>query len=289
MELEFKNVCKSYKSKQALTDFSVILQEGVHALLGPNGAGKSTLMNILSGLLKQTSGSVTLDGADTDKMGAAFREILGFMPQELGFYKSFSAVETLEYYAALRDVKDSKKRIDELLTLVNLQEDKKRKVGGYSGGMKRRLGIALALLNDPKILVLDEPTAGLDPKERMRFRNVISQVGFGKIVILATHIVSDVESISDDCLLLKDGRLIDKGSPDELCAKIEGKVWDIPMTEKQAESYLLTHSCANIIKREGGVFVHTVSDEMPDKNASPAKVGLEDVYMNYFGEVTENA
>ena len=289
MELEFKNVCKSYKSKQALTDFSVTLQEGVHALLGPNGAGKSTLMNILAGLLKQTSGSVTLDGTDTDKMGAVFREILGFMPQELGFYKSFSAVETLEYYAALRDVKDSKKRIDELLSLVNLQEDKKRRVGGYSGGMKRRLGIALALLNDPKILILDEPTAGLDPKERMRFRNVISQVGFGKIVILATHIVSDVESISDDCLLLKDGRLIDKGSTDELCAKIEGKVWDIPMTEQQADEFLLTHSCANIIKREGGVFVHTVSNTKPDEKASPANAGLEDVYMNSFGEVTDNA
>lgn len=289
MELEFKNVCKRYKSKQALTDFSVTLQEGVHALLGPNGAGKSTLMNILTGLLKQTSGSVMIDGTDTDKMGADFREILGFMPQELGFYKSFSAVETLEYYAALRDVKNADKRIDELLTLVNLQEDKKRKVGGYSGGMKRRLGIALALLNDPKILILDEPTAGLDPKERMRFRNVISKVGFGKIVILATHIVSDVESISDDCLLLKEGRLIDKGSTDELCAKIDGKVWDIPMSEQQADEFLLTHSCANIIKREGGVFVHTVSDEMPDKNASPAKVGLEDVYMNYFGEVTDNA
>ena len=289
MELEFKNVCKSYKSKQALTDFSVTLQEGVHALLGPNGAGKSTLMNILAGLLKQTSGSVTLDGTDTDKMGAAFREILGFMPQELGFYKSFSALETLKYYAALRDVKNADKRIDELLSLVNLQEDKKRKVGTYSGGMKRRLGIALALLNDPKILILDEPTAGLDPKERMRFRNVISKVGFGKIVILATHIVSDIESISDDCLLLKEGRLIDKGSTDELCAKIEGKVWDIPMTEQQADEFLLTHSCANIIKREGGVFVHTVSDEMPDKNASPAKAGLEDVYMKLFGEVTENA
>ena len=289
MELEFKNVGKSYRSKKALTDFSVTLQEGVHALLGPNGAGKSTLMNILAGLFRQTFGSVTLDGKNTDEMGADFREILGFMPQELGFYKSFTAVETLEYYAALRDVKNSKERIDELLTLVNLQEDKKRKVGGYSGGMKRRLGIALALLNNPKILILDEPTAGLDPKERMRFRNVISQVGFGKIVILATHIVSDVESISDDCLLLKEGRLIDKGSTDELCAKIEGKVWDIPMTEQQADEFLLTHSCANIIKREGGVFVHTVSDEMPDKNASPAKVGLEDVYMKLFGEVTENA
>jgi len=289
MELEFKNVCKSYKSKQALTDFSVTLNEGVHALFGPNGAGKSTLMDILAGLLKQTSGSVMIDGTDTDKMGAAFREILGFMPQELGFYKSFSAVETLEYYAALRDVKGSKKRIDELLTLVNLQEDKKRKVGGYSGGMKRRLGIALALLNDPKILILDEPTAGLDPKERMRFRNIISQVGFGKIVILATHIVSDVESISDDCLLLKEGRLIDKGSTDELCAKIEGKVWDIPMTEQQADEFLQTHSCANIIKREGGVFVHTVSNTKPDEKASPANAGLEDVYMNSFGEVTDNA
>lgn len=288
MELEFKNVCKSYRSKQALTDFSVTLHEGVHALLGPNGAGKSTLMNILAGLLRQTSGSVTLDGADTDEMGAAFREILGFMPQELGFYKSFSAIETLEYYAALRDVKNSRERIDELLGLVNLQEDKKRRVGAYSGGMKRRLGIALALLNDPKILILDEPTAGLDPKERLRFRSLISQVGFGKIVILATHIVSDVESISDDCLLLKGGRLIGRGSTGGLCAELEGRVWDIPMSEQQAEGYILTHSGANIIKREGGVFVHTVSEQRPAENASPAKAGLEDVYMYYFGEVTEN-
>lgn len=288
MELEFRNVCKSYKSKQALTDFSVTLREGVHALLGPNGAGKSTLMNILAGLLSPTSGSITLDGSDTGKMGAAFREILGFMPQEPGFYRSFSGEETLEYYAALRDVKNSRERIDQLLTLVNLQEDKKRSVGTYSGGMKRRLGIALALLNDPKILILDEPTAGLDPKERMRFRSLISQVGFGKTVILATHIVSDVESICDDCLLLRGGRLIRTGSPGELCAEAEGRVWDIPASEGEAESLLAAHSCANIIKREGGVFVHTVSEEKPADTALPAKPGLEDVYMYYFGEVTEN-
>ena len=287
MELEFKNVCKSYKSKQALTDFSVTLHEGIHALLGPNGAGKSTLMNILAGLLRPTSGSVTVDGKDTGSMGADFRAILGFMPQDLGFYRSFSALETLRYYATLRDVKDADKRIDELLTLVNLQNDKKRRVGGYSGGMKRRLGIALALLNDPKILILDEPTAGLDPKERMRFRNLISQVGFGKTVILATHIVSDVESISDDCLLLKDGRLIGRGSTDELCREIEGKVWDIPMDERRAEEYILAHSCANIIKREGGVYVHTVSDTKPDVGALPAKAGLEDVYMHRFGDISE--
>ena len=287
MELIFNSICKSYKSKQALTDFSVTLTEGVHALLGPNGAGKSTLMNILAGLLKPTSGSITVDGKSTEDMGADFRSILGYMPQELGFYKSFSAIEILEYYAALRDVENRKERIDELLTLVNLQEDKKRKVGGYSGGMKRRLGIALAMLNNPKILILDEPTAGLDPKERMRFRNVISKVGFGKIVILSTHIVSDVESISDDCLLLKDGRLIDMGRTDELCQKIDGVVWDIPMTRQQAENYILTHSCANIIKRDGNVFVHTVSDDKADEKAVCTKAGLEDVSMHHFGDSSE--
>ena len=212
MELELHNVSKSYKSKQALKELSATLCEGVHALLGANGAGKSTLMNILAGLLGPTSGSVTVDGKDIGAMGAGFRSILGYMPQELGFYKSFTALETLRYYAALRDVKDAGRRIDEMLELVNLQDDKKRRVGSYSGGMKRRLGIALALLNDPKILILDEPTAGLDPKERMRFRSLIAQAGSGKTVILATHIVSDVEHIADRIIMMKDGQILWQGA-----------------------------------------------------------------------------
>ena len=282
MELQFEKLCKSYGKKQALVDLDTTLTSGVHALLGPNGAGKSTLMNILAGLLKQTSGDILLDSKSVFSMGASFREMLGYMPQELGFYPSFTAQQTLEYYAVLRDVKD-KKRIEEMLELVNLQDDKDRKIKGYSGGMKRRLGIALALLNDPQILILDEPTAGLDPKERMRFRNVISQLGFGKIVILATHIVSDIESISDDCLLLKDGVLIDSGSSESLCAKLSGCVWDIPMTEREAEKYTLQNSCANIKKRDSGIFVHTVSAQKPCENAQPSAVTLEDVYMSHFG------
>ena len=283
MELRFKKLCKAYSKKQALIDFDITLTSGVHALLGPNGAGKSTLMNILAGLLRQSSGDILFDGKSVFTMGAAFREMLGYMPQELGFYQSFTAQQTLEYYAVLRDVSDSKKRISELLDLVNLQGDKDRKIKGYSGGMKRRLGIALALLNDPQILILDEATAGLDPKERMRFRNVISQIGFGRIVIFATHIVSDIESISDDCLLLKDGMLIDSGSSESLCAKLSGCVWDIPMTEREAEEYILSHNCANITKRDSGIFVHTVCAQKPSENAQPAAVTLEDVYMSHFG------
>lgn len=287
MELRFEKLCKAYGKKQALIDFDITLKNGVHALLGPNGAGKSTLMNILAGLLRQSSGDILLDGKSAFSMGGSFREMLGYMPQELGFYPTFTAQQTLDYYAVLRDVKDSKKRIAELLELVNLQGDKDRKIKGYSGGMKRRLGIALALLNDPQILILDEPTAGLDPKERMRFRNVISQIGFGKIVILATHIVSDIESISDDCLLLKDGRLIDSGSSESLCAKLSGCVWDIPMTEREAEEYILQNSCANIKKRDCGIFVHTISSRKPSDDAQPAAVTLEDVYMSHFGSESD--
>lgn len=190
----------------------------------------------------------------------------------------------MKYFADLKGMKKPQDRIDELLELVNLTEDKKRKIGHYSGGMKRRLGIAVSLLNDPKLLVLDEPTAGLDPKERMRFRNIIGKLGFDKIVILATHIVSDVESISDNCLLLKNGEIITTGSADDLKEHIKGKVFNTPMSQEKAEGYILNNSCANIIKTEDSLFVHSVSDEKPFENSVPAPANLEDVYMYYFNE-----
>lgn len=284
MELRFENVTKRYGKKTALDSFSVTLTEGIHALLGPNGAGKSTLMNILAGLLAQTSGELYLDGRDICTLGADYRAILGFMPQDCGFYPSFTAQQTLEYFAVLREVENSRERIDRMLELVGLQEDRNRKVGGFSGGMKRRLGIALALLNDPKILILDEPTAGLDPKERMRFRTALSRLSRDKIVLLATHIVSDVESISDSCLLLKQGRLTAHGTPDELCRDIEGKVWEL-----KADDDLTMLENARLVKHPEGEYIRIVAEQKPVPEAQSVTAGLEDVYMYYFGEGSENA
>ena len=274
MELSLNNISKKYKTKQALTDINITLHEGVYALLGPNGAGKSTLMNILVGLIPATAGEVLLDGKSTASLGADFRSL----------YPSFSGYDIMRYYADLKGVPDARQRINELLELVSLTPDKKRRVGQYSGGMKRRLGIAVALLNSPKILVMDEPSAGLDPEERIRLRNIISDIGLDRIVILATHIVSDVESIADECLLLKDGRLIASGTPDALKAKIAGKVWDVPCGQDEARRYMTDRPCANITKSDGGTFLHIVSDERPADSSVSVAPGLEDVYVYYFNE-----
>lgn len=284
MELTFQNVSKNFKKKSALEDVNITLTEGVHALLGPNGAGKSTLMNILAGILKASSGETLLDGEDTVKMGADFRNILGYLPQNPGFYSNFSAYSLMKYFAELKDVKKPKEKIDELLEFVNLTEDAKRKYGEYSGGMKRRLGIAVSLLNDPKILILDEPTAGLDPKERMRFRNIISRIGRNKIIILATHIVSDVETVADDVILLKSGKVVFFGSMPEAIESAAGKVWNVAADVTEAENYVLEHPNATIIKSGDTVNLHIVHDKKPSDIAESVDPSLEDVYMYWFEE-----
>ncbi|MCD7742209.1 MAG: ABC transporter ATP-binding protein [Ruminococcus sp.] len=282
MQLKFENISKSYKSKKALSNITITLENGVHALLGPNGAGKTTLMNILTGLLKPSEGKILLDGENVFSMGKGFRNILGYLPQDPGFYPSFTGYEIMEYFAALKGIKNTKERIDELLHFVNLSDDCKRKYKEYSGGMKRRLGIAVSLLNDPKILVLDEPTAGLDPKERMRFRSIIGKIGSEKIIILATHIVSDVESIADKAILLKSGEIISFDTPSELINQIKGMVWTSEMSIKEADEYMLSHSNAVLVKNDNSVSLRIVSSTKPFENAKPCSPTLEDVYIYRF-------
>lgn len=286
MELKIKELIKRYKSKTALDGVSLTLGNGVYALLGPNGAGKSTLMNILVGLLGQTKGSVMLDGREILSLGAKYRARLGFLPQDTGFYPTFSGEEMMRYFAVVKGIKNASQEIDELLEFVNLSEDKKRKCGEYSGGMKRRLGIAAALLGDPDILIFDEPTAGLDPKERMRFRNILSRIGRGKLLLIATHIVSDVESITDNVILLDGGKTILSGTLAEVISSAEGCVWELDCEDSFADEYALSHAGASVIKTGSGTRLHIVQSEKPFDDAVLTTPTLEDVYMLHFGQVS---
>ena len=225
MELRIEGLTKQYGQKKALDAFSVTFTEGLYGILGANGEGKSTLMNLITDNISRTSGEILFDGTDILKLGKAFRTKVGYMPQQQGFYEQFSGRAFLHYMAELKEIprKQAKVQVEELLKLVNLDGDAHRKVGGYSGGMKQRLLLAQALLGDPSILILDEPTAGLDPKERIRLRNYIADLGQNKIVLLATHIVSDIETIAGQVVLMQDGKLVRQGSVEELLEEMKEK------------------------------------------------------------------
>lgn len=233
MELEFKEVTKKYGDSLALNKFSIILENGVYGLLGPNGAGKSTLMNLITDNIKRTSGSILYDGKDILELGAKFREKLGYMPQQHGIYGNMTAKEFLMYMSAIKGVKrnEAKNQVDRLLEIVNLSDVAGKKLGEFSGGMKQRVMLAQAVMNEPEIIILDEPTAGLDPKERIRIRDYIKELSENKIVILATHVVSDIEKISKEILLMKKGALIQRGTPSELIKA----VWEKTGKEKSME------------------------------------------------------
>ena len=283
MEIQFDNVAKCYKGKYALKDFSATLDEGVFGLLGENGAGKTTLISILVGILRADGGTVRADGRDVGAQGRAFLTDLGYMPQYPVFYRDFTVGDFLLYMGALKSLPPAlaRSRAAELLDTVNLSDARDKKIGALSGGMRQRLGIAQAMLSDPKVLVLDEPTAGLDPGERIRFRNLISRFAPGRTILLATHIVPDVECIATEILLLRRGKLLMQGAPSALEQSIAGKVWEVAADLEQSRR-LAERCCIGNMKQDGPLFsLRIVSDECPCAGARPARPNLEDVFL-YF-------
>ena len=287
MELKINGLTKSYGTNKALNDFTYTLTPGVYGLLGPNGAGKSTLMNILTDNLKADGGEVVFsdDKASVIPSDAEYRKILGFMPQQQGMYPNFTLIRFLYYMAALKDMKktDAAEQIERLISLVNLSGSRNKRLGGFSGGMKQRALIAQALLGDPKIIILDEPTAGLDPKERIRIRNLIAEIAFDKIVMIATHVVSDIEFIAKEILLLKKGEIVGSGKPHELCGNIKGKVFEIRTNGDEINEISKKYKVGNISKDENGVYVRIVSDVPPTEyEYQDVKPNLEDLYLYIF-------
>jgi len=281
LKLSIESVSKQYRGNTwALRDFSLELRPGVLGLLGPNGAGKTTLMSILATITRATRGRVLWNDIDLAQNPDAIRKVLGYLPQDFGVYPNLNAVEFLEYMAAVKglDASTSRRRIDELLNLVNLSDVRKRPLGGYSGGMKQRIGIAQALLNDPQLLIVDEPTAGLDPEERVRFRNLLSELSGERVIILSTHIVSDVEATATDIALISSGTLVAHATPEALLRQVEGKVWEgiVPSGDLQTvkQKYLISGTT----RRADGVHIRILASSAPPA-AEPLPPTLEDAYL----------
>lgn len=285
-ELELTDLGKTFKNKTAVQHINLRLGHGVYGLLGENGAGKTTLMRMLCGILKPTEGNVLCDGAPIEQMGGEYRRLLGYLPQDFGYYGDFSALRFLNYMAALKALPEeyARDRIDELLETVGLSQEKKNKLKTFSGGMLRRVGIAQALLNDPEILVLDEPTSGLDPGERVRFRNIISSLGKNRLVLLSTHIVSDVAYIADNIIIMKDGQIMHTGDEAQILQEAGGCVWKCIVSPNQADEMSARYIISNLRNQEDKVELRIVSKEKPTEDAEPTDVTLEDAYL-YFTKI----
>lgn len=282
MEIRISHLTKRFGDKTALDDVSLTLDAGVHALLGPNGAGKSTLINILTDSIERDKGEVLYNDYEITSLGAKYRELLGYMPQQQRLYDNYTAEEFLKYMAAVKGIAPAQAReqIAELLKVVNLWEVRRKKVGGFSGGMKQRVLLAQALLGEPRILILDEPTAGLDPSERINIRNYIATVAQKMIVLFATHAVSDIECIAKDVIMIRDGRICKTGTPMELIDGMQGKVGELPCKLEDLEQLQTKYCVGNVYQRREGLRVRIVGDELPEE-ALPVKdsIDLEDVYM----------
>lgn len=288
MELTIDRITKQYQSKIAVDRLSLHLTSGVYGLLGANGAGKTTLMRMICGILKPTSGEVRFNGIDVSD--EKYRDALGYLPQDFGYYPEFSAQDFMYYMASLKGLTKSqaKAKTKELLEIVSLSDTAKKKIKTFSGGMKQRLGIAQTLLNNPKILVLDEPTAGLDPKERVRFRNLLSELGKDRIVLLSTHIVSDVENIATTILVMKDGQMLHSGKPKDIITAINDKVFECLTDHKTAEKLMSIYPVINLRSEGKNTFLRLVCDKKPLEHAVNVPASLEDLYLYYFSEVNGN-
>lgn len=286
MELSLDRLTKHYGSKIAVDHVCANLSPGVYGLLGANGAGKTTLMRMLCTVLESTSGEVLLDGKKITAMGAAYRDLLGYLPQDFGCYPNYTAEEFLRYIAALKGIPRHKaeKKVKELLEMTDLSHAAKKKLKTFSGGMKQRVGIAQALLNTPKILILDEPTAGLDPKERIRFRNLISDYAENRIVILSTHIVSDIEAIANQVFLMKKGKFILQGTIPELTLHAQDKVWELVVPQNESRRWLDTTAVASLRHEGPQTVLRIISDTKPSETAVPCYATLEDLYLYYLGD-----
>ncbi|TJW11194.1 ABC transporter ATP-binding protein [Parvibacter caecicola] len=285
MELTLDRLSKQFGEKIAVDRVSATLTPGVYGLLGANGAGKTTLMRMLCDVLRPTSGQIALNGRSVRALGAEYRSHLGYLPQDFGYYPEFTALDFMGYMAALKGIPASvsRRRSLELLDAVGLRDMAKRRIKTFSGGMKQRLGIAQAMLNQPGILVLDEPTAGLDPKERVRFRNLIASFAQDKIVILSTHIVSDVESIADEVIVMRAGSFIMRGHPETIVSALEGKVWECVADTREAAALESRFIVANAhYTPDGRNALRVIADRCPTPSATPLRPTLEDVYLHVF-------
>ena len=286
--LKIESVSKRFRGgNYGVRDVSLDLKSGVIGLLGPNGAGKTTLMQMIATITRPSAGRILFEDADVTRRPNDVRRKLGYLPQDFGVYENLTAIEFLSYFAALKGI-TSRPRIMEMLEHVNLHQSANRAVGGFSGGMKQRLGIAQALINDPALLIVDEPTAGLDPEERVRFRNVLSEIGFGKLVILSTHIVSDIESIATEIAVLKAGALLTVGAPENLLRGCAGKVWRAVVSSEEFDQLRTILRISSAVRKSDGVHIRFVGPE-PSLAATAAEPELEDAFlylMNFGPEET---
>jgi ABC-2 type transport system ATP-binding protein len=289
MQLLIEQVSKRYgRDLWALSDFTLTLAPGVLGLLGPNGAGKSTLMRVLATITRPTRGHVSWNGEDIVARPDPLRRVLGYLPQDFGIYPNLNPTEFLEYLAAVRGLESrtARKRVDQLLDLVNLADVRRRPLGGFSGGMRQRVGIAQALLNDPQLLIVDEPTGGLDPEERVRFRNLLSDLAGDRIVILSTHIVSDVEAVATRIVLIARGRMVLEAAPEALLASAIGKVWEWDVPSEDLVAVRQQHRVSGVLRRAHGATVRVVADETPGPGARAVPPTLEDAYLTALSAKT---